>query len=335
MSETKMKTTEMSRRELLVGTAAVSFTANALQAQTTRRLLLGGYAGLPGQAFPGPGQLINSESDDPGLLAQECKRLGYTAAYCPPSKPEDTARIKEIRDAFAKVNIVIAEVGAWRNLMTPDLVARKANLEYVTQQMAVADRVGARCCVDITGSFDAATLSGPHPKNLSQEFIDGTVENCRKIIDAVKPTRSKFAIEMKGCNFPDDADAYLKLIRAVDREAFGVHVDMCNIIDSPTRYYNNTALIKDTFAKLGKWVRSCHAKDLIWVPQVNVNFEETVPGRGGIATAKIPGVDYRTYIQEVVKVGAPLMLEHLKSADEYREGTDYIRKVAAEVGVET
>jgi sugar phosphate isomerase/epimerase len=333
MPETK--TIELSRRELLVGAATVAFTASALQAQTNRRLLLGGYAGLPGQAFPGPGQLINSESDDPGLLAQECKRLGYTAAYCPPSKPEDTARIREIRDAFAKVNIVIAEVGAWRNLMTPDLVARKANLEYVTQQMAAADQVGARCCVDITGSFDAATLSGPHPKNLSQEFIDGTVENCRKIIDAVKPTRSKFAIEMKGCNFPDDADAYLKLIRAVDRDAFGVHVDMCNIIDSPTRYYNNTALIKDTFAKLGKWVRSCHAKDLIWVPQVNVNFEETVPGRGGIATAKIPGVDYRTYIQEVVKVGAPLMLEHLKSADEYREGADYIRKVAAEVGVET
>ena len=322
MSETKMKTIEVSRRELLVGAAAIAFTANAVPAQTNRRLLLGGYAGLPGQAFPGPGQLINSESDDPGLLAQECKRLGYTAAYCPPSKLEDTARIKEIRDAFAKVNIVIAEVGAWRNLMTPDLVARKANLEYVTQQMAVADQVGARCCVDITGSFDAATLSGPHPRNLSQEFIDGTVENCRKIIDAVKPTRSKFAIEMKGCNFPDDADAYLKLIRAVDREAFGVHVDMCNIIDSPTRYYNNTDLIRDTFAKLGKWVRSCHAKDLIWVPQVNVNFEETVPGRGGIATAKIPGVDYRTYIQEVVKVGAPLMLEHLKSADEYREGAD-------------
>jgi sugar phosphate isomerase/epimerase len=334
MSETRTKTIEVSRRELLVGAAAVAFTANVTRAQTNRRLLLGGYAGLPGQAFPGPGQLINSESDDPGLLAQECKRLGYTAAYCPPSKPEDTARIKEIRDAFAKVNIVIAEVGAWRNLMTPDLVARKANLEYVTQQMAVADEVGARCCVDITGSFDAATLSGPHPKNLSQEFIDGTVENCRKIIDAVKPTRSKFAIEMKGCNFPDDADAYLKLIRAVDRDAFGVHVDVCNIIDSPTRYYNNTALIKDTFAKLGKWVRSCHAKDLIWVPQVNVNFEETVPGRGGIATAKIPGVDYRTYIQEVVKLGAPLMLEHLKSADEYQEGANYIRKVAGQIGVE-
>jgi len=321
------------RRELILGAAAIAVSGKSF-GQSGRRLLLGGYAGIPGQPFPGPGQLINTENDDPELLAQECKHLGYRAAYCPPTKPGDTARIKAIREAFAKVNIVIAEMGAWRNLMTPDLPARKANLEYVIGQMAVADEVGARCCVDITGSFDAATLSGPHPKNYSQEFIDGTVENCRKIIDAVKPKRSKFAVEMKGCNFPEGPDDYLKLIKAVDREGLGVHIDICNIVNNPSRYYNNTALIKETFSKLGKWVCSCHAKDLIWVPQVNLNFEETVPGRGGIKTAHVPGIDYATYIQEVVKVGAPLMLEHLKSAEEYREGAEYIRKVAGALNIE-
>jgi hypothetical protein len=30
---------------------------------------------------------------------------------------------------------------------------------------------------------------------------------------------------------------------------------------------------------------------------------------------------------------APLMLEHLKTADEYREGRDYIQRVAKEAGV--
>ncbi len=324
----------LTRRELIIGAAATAVLANTVAAQTNKRLLLGGYAGLPGQPFPGPGQVGNTDKDDPDLLAQECKRLGYTAAYCPPARPEQTARLKAIGEAFAKQHIVIAEVGAWRNLMTPDLAARKANLDYVISQMAVAEEVGARCCVDITGSFDAATLSGPHPKNQSQEFIDGTVENCRKIIDAVKPKRSAFAIEMKGCNFPDGPDPYLKLIQAVDRpQGFGVHIDICNIIDSPTLYYNNTKLIKETFAKLGKWVRSCHAKDLIWVPQVNVNFQETFPGNGGIKTAKIPGVDYHAYVAEVVKLGSPLMLEHLTSAEEYRQGAEYIRKVAGDLGI--
>jgi len=334
MEANKSESGTLTRRDLLIGAAATAALASTISAQTNNRLLLGGYAGLPGQPFPGPGQVGNTDKDDPDLLAQECKRLGYTAAYCPPAMPEQTARLNAIREAFAKQNIVIAEVGAWRNLMTPDLTARKANLDYVISQMAVAEEVGARCCVDITGSFDAATLSGPHPKNQSQEFIDGTVENCRKIIDAVKPKRSVFAIEMKGCNFPDGPDPYLKLIQAVDRpHGFGVHIDICNIIDSPMRYYNNTALIKETFSKLGKWVRSCHAKDLIWVPQVNVNFTETFPGNGGIKTAKIPGVDYHTYVSEVVKLGSPLMLEHLTSAEEYRQGAVYIRKVAGDLGI--
>ena len=334
MEKKSRQSGDLTRRELLVGAVAAAVIANTAQAQTTKRLLLGGYAGLPAQPFPGPGQVGNAETDDPDLLAQECKRLGYTAAYCPPAKPDDTARLKAIRDAFAKQNIVIAEVGAWRNLMTPDLAARKANIDYVISQLAVADEVGARCCVDITGSFDAATLSGPHPKNQSQEFIDGTIENCRHIVDAVKPKRSVFAIEMKGCNFPDGPDPYLKLIQAVDRpQAFGVHIDICNIINSPMRYYNNTALIHETFSKLGKWIKSCHAKDLLWVPQVNVNFEETVPGQGGIKTAHIPGVDYHAYVTEVVNVGAPLMLEHLTSAEQYRQGADYIRSVARDLHI--
>ena len=323
----------LSRRDVIAGSAALIAGRN-VWGQTSKRLLLGGYAGIPGQPFPGAGQLINTENDDPELLAQECKRLGYRAAYCPPTKPGDSIRIKAIRDAFSKVNIVIAEMGAWRNIMTPDIPARNANLDYVIGQMAVADEVGARCCVDISGSFDAATLSGPHPRNYSQEFIDGTIENCRHIIDTVKPKRSKFAIEMKGCNFPEGPDDYLKLIKAVDRAELGVHIDICNIVNNPSRYYNNTALIRETFSKLGKWTVSCHAKDLIWVPQVNLNFEETVPGRGGIKTAHIPGIDYAAYIQEVVKVGSPLMLEHLKSAEEYKEGADYIRKVAGSLNIE-
>src|SRR3712207_7752624 len=39
---------------------------------------------------------------------------------------------------------------------------------------------------------------GPHPKNLSPEFFDATVENCRSIIDSVKPKRTKFTLEMMG-----------------------------------------------------------------------------------------------------------------------------------------
>src|SRR5438105_4112709 len=94
------------------------------------------------------------KSDDPAALAREHRRLGYSAAYCPAAKPGDTDRIKAIEKAFAAENVVIAEVGAWKNMLDPDAAVRKANIDYVTQRLALAEQVGARCCVDIAGSYN-------------------------------------------------------------------------------------------------------------------------------------------------------------------------------------
>ncbi len=268
------------------------------------------------------------QSDDPGALAREHRRLGYSAAYCPEiATLNDEKILAEIQRAYAAANVVIAEVGAWKNMLDPDGQKRHENLAYVTERCALAEAVGARCCVDIAGSYNPDFWYGPDPKNLSQEFFDATVENCRHIIDQVKPTRTRFTIEMMGWNLPDGPDAYLKLIQAVDRKPFGVHLDVCNGINSPQRFYQNSAFIRECFRKLGPWVVSCHAKDLKWVVEMNVHFEEVVPGRGQ--------VDYQTYLTELAKLGreVPLMLEHLKTAEEYDEGRAYIQKVAAAAGV--
>ena len=83
----------------------------------------------------------------------------------------------------------------------------------------------------------------------------------------------------------------------------------------------------ECFAKLGRWIVSCHAKDLAWIPEMNVHFREVVPGTGQI--------DYATYLRELSLLGvdAPLMLEHLQTAEEYDKGREYIRSVGARIGV--
>jgi sugar phosphate isomerase/epimerase len=267
------------------------------------------------------------KSEDPAELAREHRRLGYSAAYCPPAKAEDTVHVSAIEKAFAAENVLIAEVGAWVNMLDPDTEKRRSNLRYVVERMALAEAVGARCCVDIAGSYNPTVWYGPNPKNLSQQFFDATVDNCRHIIDEIKPKRTKFTIEAMGWSIPDGPDSYLKLIKAVDRPAFGVHLDVCNVINSPERFYRNSDVIADCFRKLGPWIVSCHAKDLAWIVELNVHFSEVIPGRGQ--------VDYRTYLTELSKlpIDAPLMLEHLKTAEEYEEGKRYIQKVAGEIGV--
>ncbi len=267
------------------------------------------------------------KSDDPRELAREHRRLGYSAAYCPEAKAADKDRIAAIRSAFAAENVVVAEVGAWKNMLDPDEAVRKANIEYVTSRLALADAVGARCCVDIAGSYNPKYWYGMDPKNLTSEFFDATVENCRRVIDAVKPTRTRFTIEMMPWSLPDGADSYVRLIQAVDRPVFGVHLDVCNAVNTPAKFYNTKAVIEDCFGKLGRWIISCHAKDLAWVPEYNMHFAEVVPGRGVL--------DYRAYLRELSRlpIDAPLMLEHLQKPEEYDEGRTYIQRMAKEEGV--
>ncbi len=267
-------------------------------------------------------------SEDPVEQAREHRRLGYSAAYCPRSASiHDTEKISAIQKAFAAENVMISEVGAWINMMDPDPAKRKKNLDYVVERCALAEAVGARCCVDYAGSFNPDVSWGAHPKNFSAEFFDGTVENCRHVIDAVKPKRTHFSIEMEKWSHPSNADTYLRLIRAVDRpKAFAVHLDCTNVIDTVPKFYDTGAVIRECFDKLGRWILSCHAKDVRWIKDAHLHFEECIPGRGVL--------NYADYLRGLSRMPqeTPLMLEHLSKAEEYLEGATYIRKVAADNG---
>lgn len=264
-------------------------------------------------------------TDDMAELARAHRRLGYSAAYCPDGlKAGDAKGIAAVQKAFAAEDVIIAEVGAWKNMLDADPAKRRSNLAFVQERLALADEVGARCCVDIGGSLNPQSWDGPDPRNLTAEYFDATVQNCRRLIDAVKPSRTHFSIEMMGWSLPNTADSYLRLIKAVDRKAFGLHVDVCNIIDSPELFYSNGQVIDDLFQKLGPWVLSCHAKD---VGGHATHLAEVIPGRGAI--------DYRRYLLNLASLRqeTPLMLEHLETAAEYDEGRNYILRVGREAGV--
>ena len=102
---------------------------------------------------------------------------------------------------------------------------------------------------------------------------------------------------------------------------------MCNIINSPAKFYNNTALINECFDKLGKWIVSCHAKDLAWDVEMNIHFREVLPGTGKL--------DYATYLKRIAALPGevPLLLEHLRTAAEYDQGRKYIMETGAKAGV--
>lgn len=269
---------------------------------------------------------IFTSQPDPEQWVASLKKSKYRAAYCPIDANAGKEIIRAYETAAAEAGIVIAEVGAWSNPLSPDPDTRSKALEYCQKQLALADEIGAVCCVNIAGSC-GARWDGPHPDNLTQATFERIVTTVRQIIDAVKPIRTFFTLETMPWMYPDSPESYLDLIKAIDRDRFAVHLDPVNLICSPQRYFGNAALIRDCFQELGMYIKSCHAKDILLSEQLTTHLDEVRPGLGNL--------DYRVFLAELNKLGqdTPLMLEHLAQEEEYQLAARYIRTVAQEGGV--
>ncbi|MGV3490562.1 MAG: sugar phosphate isomerase/epimerase family protein [Devosia sp.] len=272
------------------------------------------------------GHGLSVDSDDPVALARAHREFGYGAAYVPVSLlGADAQTLAAWERAFAAEDVMLAEVGIWRNLIDPDPAKRRAELDYAAQWLSRADAAGARCAVSFIGSFATGTRYGLDPRNLGPEALEAAVETARYLIDTVKPKRAKFALEMMQATIPDSADSYLELISAVDRPAFAAHLDPVNLVMTPRTYFDTGALIRECFAKLGPWIVSCHAKDITLHETAALHLDEVQIGEGNL--------DYRTYLTQLSRLpDVPLLLEHLKP-EEYALGRDRIFAVGDAVGV--
>lgn len=265
-------------------------------------------------------------AEDPFAFARAHRAFGYSAAYVPEVALTDGDRLVAIEGAFAAENVQLAEIGIWRNLIAPEPDVRKANLDFAIERLAIADAVGAGCAVSFIGTFEPGQRHGPHPDNFGPRGFDACVETARYIIDAVRPTRAKFALEMMQTSLPDSAESCLELIRAVDRPMFAAHLDPVNLVMTPRSYADTGRLIRRCFEVLGPYIVSCHAKDIVLRREAALHLDEVQIGDGVL--------DYGIYLAELARLGGdvPLMLEHLE-APEYAVARDRIFSVGDRVGI--
>lgn len=267
---------------------------------------------------------IFKKFSNPEEWIKALNELNYKAAYCPVNPGAGSEEIKGYKDAAQKANIVIAEVGAWSNPIDPDDAKSKAAIEKCVKSLQLADEIGAKCCVNISGSRNPEKWAGPHKDNLTPATFDLIVETTRKIIDTVNPKNTFYALETMPWSYPDSVDSYEKLIKAIDRKQFGVHFDPVNLVISPQVYYKNGEMISEAIKKLGPHIKSCHAKDILLLEdELTPHLPEVRAGLGNL--------NYTVFLKELEKLqNIPLMLEHLNSEEEYNLAAYHIREVAKE-----
>lgn len=262
---------------------------------------------------------------NPDHWANALKQAGFRATPCPVGG-DDADELNAYVTAARANDIHISEVGAWSNPISRDDKVRREAIEYCKKRLTLAESIAANCCVNIAGSR-GEQWDGPDPDNFTDDTFALIVDTTREIIDAVKPRRTVFALEMMPWVFPDSADSYVALIQAIDRPGFGVHFDPVNIVSSPRVYYRIGEMIREFFAKLGPYIRNCHAKDIKLRGQLTVHLDEVIPGQGVL--------DYRTFLTELNKLhpDVSLIIEHLHTNEDYAQAAAYIRKTAAELDI--
>ena len=263
---------------------------------------------------------------NPEEWRDEVMKLGYSAVFFPLKHTDPPDLIDAYVRLIREHPLHIAEVGAWSNPLSRDARTARQAFDFCCGQLDLADRVGAACCVNIAGSC-SDIWDGPHPDNFKAETFVRIVDVVRRIIDTVRPMRTFYTLELMPWMLPDSADTYLDLIRAIDRPSFAVHLDPVNIICSPRAYTDNGAVIKELFAKLGPYIKSCHAKDIRLESRLTTHLSECRPGLGAL--------DYTVYLRELNKLPTPaaLMMEHMSQPDEVDAAASFIRQQALSLGI--
>ena len=246
-------------------------------------------------------------------------RLGCSAVVFPVQSGEPEKTILEYKEAAERAGLMIAEVGIWRNALAADPDERKANMDYCVEQLRLADFLGARCAVNVAGSF-GPVWDGGYRENFTEDAWKQTVSMVREIIDRADVKNTFFSLEPMPWMIPTGPAEYLRLIDAVERDRFAVHMDIINMINSADRYFHPEEFVDECAGLLGGRIRSCHIKDVHLDSHYTIRLMECGPGDGEFPL--------RHYVEKMHEIDPdmPVILEHLSTDDEYLKYLGYLKE---------
>ncbi len=247
-------------------------------------------------------------------------KLGCRTVVFPVQSNESESKIIAYKDAAQKAGLTVAEVGIWKNALAADPAERGSNMDYCMEQLRLADFVGARCAVNVAGAL-GPRWDGGYKENFTREAWGQTVSMVQQIIDRADVKNTYFTLEPMPWMIPTGPKEYLRLIEAVGRDRFAVHMDIINMISSAERYFHPEEFIDECADLLGSRIRSCHIKDVHLDSRYTLRLEECGPGDG-----EFPLGYYVSKMNEIDE-DMPVILEHLDSDDEYIRYMKYLQKV--------
>jgi sugar phosphate isomerase/epimerase len=256
----------------------------------------------------------------PEEWAENQIKLGCRAVNFPLSSTDPEEKIIAYKEAAEKHDLLIAEVGIWRNALAADEDERKKNMDYCVEQLRLADFLNARCAVNVAGAF-GPVWDGHYKENFTDHAWKETVKMVQEIIDRANVKNTYFTLEPMPWMIPTGPREYLKLIDMVDRDRFAVHMDIINMTNSAERYFNAEEFVDEVADLLGDKIKSCHIKDVHLGDKYTFQLIECGPGAGEFPL--------RYYAEKMSSIDSdmPIILEHLNTDEEYIKYMSYLKEV--------
>ncbi|MCR4655278.1 MAG: sugar phosphate isomerase/epimerase [Lachnospiraceae bacterium] len=265
--------------------------------------------------------------DSPREWAEKMVSLGCRSVVFPVDYTEKDSVIADYADEARKNDLVIAEVGIWRNVFAVDKTEREEARQRALAQFRLADEIGADCVVNVAGTDGGPIWDGGYPGNYTKESWNAIVSYIQGLIDEVKPKRTSYSIEAMPWMYPTGPDEYLRMMKEVDREAFSCHLDVVNMINCPERYFFSDEFLEETFDKLGRYVQSCHLKDIRLREELTFQLEEVGCGEGTLNIGKYMLLAHKA------DPDMPMIIEHLNTDEEYIKSLAYVKNIMDENGI--
>lgn len=255
-----------------------------------------------------------------GEWAANQKALGSRSVVFPLSCESTEDEISEYVESARANDLLIAEVGIWKNAMATDPEERKMQRDYCVRQLQLADRIGARCAVNVAGAV-GPRWDGHYKENFSGATREQIIKMVQEIIDRADVKNTYFTLEPMPWMVPTGPEDYARLIEEVDRDRFAVHMDIINMTNSLERYYEAEAFIDRCVSLLGDKIRSCHIKDVHLKEEYTFQLEECAPGLG-----EYP-LSYYAEKMNSIDPDMPVILEHLNTDEEYIRYMNCLKEV--------
>ena len=217
-------------------------------------------------------------------MCRRVRELGFSGIFTRfrANDPHTTTKAKtqQFRDLLAGEGIRLYQAtGYWQNMVTSDETVRKESVRTIQAALRLASWLGARGIDTGPGSMNPNGPWFPHPANYTEQAKHQLIKTLKECAQAAEDAGVFLSLECHQLVTLKTPEIAREVLDAVNSPWVRCDYDSANWITLED-IYDTGAALNHHFDVVGKYMVSCHAKD-IWIEnRLALHLQDGCPGKG-------------------------------------------------------